>query len=165
MFIITQLTAAVGAVIFGFAQDRFGAIKAFNITMVLWVVAILLIYYTNSLTQSLNDSFSLSLKPENLFIVIGSLAGLGLGSTQSAARAMVGIFSPESKSGEFFGFWGLAGKLSAIFGLLGLGILQTQFGLHRAILFTAILFVFAFFMTFMVDEKRGREKAKVHEGD
>lgn len=165
MFIITQFTAALGAVLFGFIQDRFGAIRSFNITMILWVLAIMLIYFTNDLTRWLNHAFGMSLKAENLFLVIGCLAGLGLGSTQSSSRALVGIFSPKSKSGEFFGFWGLSGKLSAIFGLLGLGLLQSWLGLHKAIFFTAILFVISFVFTFMVDEKRGKENARAHEGD
>ena len=33
-------------------------------------------------------------------------AGLGLGSLQSASRALVGLFSPVKKSAEFFAFWG-----------------------------------------------------------
>lgn len=165
MFVITQITAALGALAFGYIQDRFGAIKSYNITMVLWVFSVLLIYYTSDFTAWINSILGVQWKVESVFLFVGSLAGLGLGSTQSASRALVGYFSPESKSGEFFGFWGLFGKLSSIFGILGLGVLQSQLGLHDAILITAVFFFIAFLLTFGVNEKRGREAAIAHEGE
>lgn len=165
MFVITQITAALGAFAFGFIQDRFGAIKSYNLTMALWVLSVILIYFTGDFTAWMNSIFGVTWKVESVFLFVGSLAGLGLGSTQSASRALVGYFAPESKSGEFFGFWGLFGKLSAIFGILGLGVLQAQMGLHNAILITAVFFFFAFLLTFGVNEKRGREAAIAHEGE
>ncbi len=164
MFIITQFTAAFGAILFGFIQDRFGAIKAYNWTMLLWVVSVFLIYFTNDMTATLNNAFGLAWKPEHYFLIVGSLAGIGLGSTQSASRALVGYFSPKSKSGEFFGFWGLFGKLASVFGVLGIGVLQAELGLKTAILLTAIFFMLAFIVTFFVNEKRGRQAAESHEG-
>ena len=80
---------------------------------------------------------------------------MSLGSSQSASRALVGLFTPEEKSAEFFGFWGLSNKLAGVFGIVGLGLLQAQFGLHRSVLFCAILFLIAIFICFYVDEKRG----------
>jgi UMF1 family MFS transporter len=97
--------------------------------------------------------------------VVGSIAGLGLGATQSACRAMVGIFAPESKSGEFFGLWGLTGRLAAIFGLMGLGFLQVSFGLKNAVLLCSIFFVISICVVFFVNEKRGRAAAVEHEGE
>lgn len=165
MFIITQFTAAAGAIIFGFIQDKFGAIKAYNWTMFLWIISVLLIYFTNDLSGVLNNLLGLDWKPEHYFLIVGSLAGMGLGSTQSASRALVGYFSPTSKAGEFFGFWGLFGKLASVFGILGIGILQAQLGLDKAILLTAVFFFLAFIVTFFVNEKRGRESAEAHEGE
>ncbi len=165
MFVITQLTAALGAFIFGHIQDRFGAIKSYNMTMMLWVVSVILIFFTGDITSAANSILGTTWKPEFVFLWVGSLAGMGLGATQSASRALVGFFSPESKSGEFFGFWGLFGKLSSVFGILGLGVLQTELGLKNAILITAVFFFIAFLFTFSVNEKRGREAAIAHEGE
>jgi len=165
MFVVTQFTAAGGAVLFGFIQDRIGTIKTFNITLVIWVIAVTLIFGANEFTDFLNRTFGTSWPSEHVFLFIGCLAGLCLGATQSASRALVGIFSPESKSGEFFGFWGLFGKTSSIFGLGALGVMQTQLGLKNSILVCSLFFLIAFFITLFVNEKRGREMAASHEGE
>lgn len=165
MFIITQVTAAAGAIFFGIIQDRMGAIRTYLLTLLLWIVAVLLIFFTPDLTQIVNRVLGLHLLTEQVFLGVGSLAGLGLGATQSAGRAMVGMFSPESKSGEFFGFWGFSGKLSAIPGILGLGVLQSFIGLQKAILFTAVLFLAGILIALLVNEERGKTAARTHEGD
>jgi len=165
MFIITQFTAAAGALIFGFIQDRIGAVKAYNYTILLWISSVLLIVFVEDVTKLINQLAGSDVATEMVFLIVGSLAGAGLGATQSASRALVGYLSPLSKSGEFFGFWGLSGKLSAIFGLMALGLLQSIFGLENAVLITALFFIIAFFMTFPVDIHRGRLKAQEHEGE
>lgn len=165
MFVLTQFTAAGGALLFGFIQDKIGAIRTYNITLLLWLSSVLLIYFVKDLGEILHSSLGMNVKTEQLFLVVGSLAGLGLGATQSASRALVGYLSPKSKSGEFFGFWGLFGKLSAIVGLVGLGLLQNWLGLEKAILLTALFFIIAMITTLWVDEKRGRKVAEAHEGE
>lgn len=165
MFVLTNLSAAVGALIFGYIQDRIGDKLTYNITLVVWVVAVTLIWGANELTYWMNGVFGTNWHPQSVFLFIGSLAGLCLGSTQSAARAIVGVFSPESKSGEFFGFWGFFGKLSAVFGLLSLGYLQIYLGLQNAILLCSAFFFIALIISFFVNEKRAREMARAHEGE
>ena len=165
MFIITQFTAAAGAFFFGLIQDKWGAKRTFIMTLLLWVAAVSLIYGVSSVTAFANQIFSTTFKDEHVFLVIGSIAGLGLGSTQSACRAMVGLFSPDTKSGEFFGLWSLTGRLSAIMGLMGLGILQTVFGLQRAILVCSIFFLVAAIIVLFVNEEQGKNVARLHAGE
>lgn len=165
MFIITQLTAAAGAVVFGLVQDRLGAKITYLLTLVLWVLAIVLIWGTNEITEILNRMMGLSMQPQNFFLIVGSIAGLGLGATQSSCRAMVGIFAPESKSAEFFGFWNLAGKIASIIGLLGLGFLQHEFGLKNAVLLCALFFFIAIVVSVFINQKRGMDAARAHEGE
>ena len=165
MFIITQFTAAGGAFLFGHLQDRWGARRTLMVTLVLWLVSISLIYGVEEVTGFLNGVFGSSWQSQHVFLVIGSLAGLGLGATQSACRAMVGIFSPDTKSGEFFGLWNLTGKLAAIFGLMGLGILQSGFGMKNAILICSVFFFIAIIILFFVDEERGKASALEHAGE
>lgn len=165
MFVITQVTAAGGALLFGYVQDKIGAVRTFNLTLIIWIVAVVLIYATNDLTAWLNTTLGTDFRSQRVFLVVGSVAGLCLGSTQSSARALVGVFSPESKSGEFYGFWGLSGKLSSIVGLFGVGILQAIFDLRTAILACSALFFIAFVITFFVNEKRGMLAASQHQGE
>jgi UMF1 family MFS transporter len=97
--------------------------------------------------------------------MIGCLAGMGLGATQSASRAIVGLFSPESKSAEFFGFWGLSGKLAAIVGLLAIGLMQKVLGLQNAILLCSLFFFLALLVNFFVNYQHGMKAALRHQGE
>ena len=165
MFILTQLTAAAGAVLFGIIQDRIGAKKTLAITLILWVFSVTMIYGTRGVTAWLNGILGTNWSVDSVFLIMGSFAGLSLGATQSASRALVGVFAPASKTGEFFAFWGVFSRLASIFGLVSLGVLQAMFGLSRAILVSAVFFLIAFFLLLPVNEQRGRRAALAHEGE
>jgi len=156
MFVIVQVTAAAGAFGFGFIQDRIGALYTYQVALLMWVAAIALIWLTPELTVVLQGLFGVDWQAQYVFLVVGSLAGLSLGSCQSATRTLVGLFSPLSRSGEFFGFWGQSMKLAGAFGLLAIGLLQVLVGLRSAMLFCLLLFVAAWVVSLRVDEARGR---------
>ncbi|MDY7114799.1 MFS transporter [Halomonas sp. SSL-5] len=163
MFIIVQVTAAAGALGFGFIQDRIGTKVTYLFTLVLWVAAILAIWATPEVTAMLNARFGLDWEAQHLFLVVGCLAGLSLGSSQSASRALVGLFSPTRKAAEFFGFWGLANKLAGVFGIVALGLLQSVVGLKASILLCAALFIVAIGICLFVDQARGQRAAAAWE--
>lgn len=165
MFILTQFTAAGGALLFGIIQDKWRAKQTFILTLLLWIISVSLIYGVVDVTAFLNNLTGTSLKAEHVFLAVGCIAGLGLGSTQSACRAMVGLFSPNTKSGEFFGLWSFTGRLSSIVGLMGLGLLQVIFGLQKAILVCSVFFFIAVVIALFVDEERGRAGAREHAGE
>ncbi|MEX2600337.1 MAG: MFS transporter [Balneolaceae bacterium] len=159
MFVVVQITAAAGAFLFGLLQDRAGARFTYILTLICWFFGVLGIYGVIDITAWLNSTFNSNLEEQYVFLYIGVIAGMSLGASQSASRALVGLFTPEEKSAEFFGFWGLFNKLAGVFGILGLGMLQAQFGLHRAILFCAALFLVAILVCLFVNEKRGEKAA------
>ncbi len=159
MFVVVQITAAIGAFSFGFLQDKIGAKRTYNITLGLWFVGVLGIWGVTDITVWLNNVFNTDFEVQYVFLYIGVIAGLSLGSSQSASRALVGIFTPEQKSAEFFGFWGLSNKVAGVFGIIGLGLLQTQFGLHQSVLFCAFLFLIAIIICLFVNEKEGERAA------
>ncbi|WP_242520765.1 MFS transporter [Halomonas litopenaei] len=159
MFIIVQITAAAGALGFGFIQDRIGTLVTYLLTLVLWVLAILAIWATPEVTAWLNATWGLDWQAEQLFLFVGCLAGLSLGSSQSASRVMVGLFSPRQKAAEFFGFWGLANKLAGIVGIVGLGLLQAAVGLKASILLCAAFFIIAIILCAGVNQRRGQQVA------
>ncbi|MEQ5803115.1 MFS transporter [Halomonas sp. H10-9-1] len=159
MFIIVQVTAAAGALGFGFLQDRIGTKVTYLFTLGLWVAAIIAIWATPEVTAVLNTRLGLGWEAQHLFLVVGCLAGLSLGSSQSASRALVGLFSPTRKAAEFFGFWGLANKLAGVFGIVALGLLQSVVGLQASILLCAALFIIAILVCLAVDQARGQRAA------
>jgi MFS transporter, UMF1 family len=160
MFVVVQLTAAAGALGFGYLQDRIGAKLTYGISLALWLVAIVLIYATPAIAGWLTIRNGVVVEPQHVFVVVGSVAGVCLGSVQSAGRALVGQFAPHLKAAEFFGFWGLSSKLAAIAGLLGIGLLQAWVGLHAAILFCLLLFALALAAIVPINEARGRAAAR-----
>jgi UMF1 family MFS transporter len=162
MFVTTNLTASLGAIGFGFLQKRWGDLCTFNLTLAIWVAAIVGIWGTPDITAWLNGALGTAWSAESVFLAMGALAGLCLGATQSASRTLVAVFSPPSKVAEFFGFWGLFGKLAAIFGLLSLGVLQARLGLQPAILLCSLFFLVALVLTLFVREPRGRAAAAAY---
>ena len=159
MFIVVQITAAIGAFAFGFIQDKIGAKLTYNLTLGLWFIGVMGIWGVTDITNWLNSTFGQEYEVQYVFLNIGVIAGLSLGSSQSASRALVGLFTPEQKSAEFFGFWGLANKIAGVVGIIGIGLLQAEFGLHQSVLFCAFLFLAAIIVCLFVNERRGEEAA------
>lgn len=153
MFVLTNLSAAVGALVFGVVQDRWGNLRTYRLTLVVWVVAVVGIHQTPTLSEMTG------LSTEHVYLAVGSIAGLCLGATQSAGRTVVAVLSPPDSTAEMFGLWGLSSKLAAAVGLVGLGALQGAFGLQNAILLCALLFGAALVIAGRVDEQRGAEAA------
>jgi UMF1 family MFS transporter len=147
MFIVTQVSAMVGALAFGWLQDRIGAVPVYRFTLVFWVLAVLAIYLTPWFSVQLTALLQRPVEAQQVFLYVGAIAGLCLGSAQSAGRALVALMVPRQEAGRWFGFWGLAGKAAAIFGLVGIGLLQLWLGLANAILFCLLLFVAALVAT------------------
>ncbi len=148
LILVINVTAAIGAFVFGHVQDRLGSRRTLAITLGIWMFALLLAYFIESRAG---------------FWLVGNLIGLALGSSQSAGRAMVGQFSPPARSAEFFGLWGLASKFAAIVGPLSYGgITYLSGGDHRlAILSTVAFFALGLVLLATVNEKRGQAAALV----
>jgi len=159
MFIVVQITAAIGAFAFGFIQDKIGAKLTYNLTLGLWFIGVMGIWGVTDITNWLNSTFGQEYEVQYVFLNIGVIAGLSLGSSQSASRALVGLFTPEQKSAEFFGFWGLANKIAGVVGIIGIGLLQAEFGLHQSVLFCAFLFLAAIIVCLFVNERQGEAAA------
>ena len=146
LILVVNVTAAVGAFAFGYLQDRIGHVRAIGFTLVGWLVMIgLAAFSTNAKT----------------FWIAANLAGLCMGSSQAAGRALVGYLSPTERLAEFFGLWGLATKAASIVGPLTYGAVTWAFaGNHRlAILATGVFFLAGLALLGTVDVARGREAA------
>jgi MFS transporter, UMF1 family len=96
-----------------------------------------------------------------MFWMAANIAGLCLGASQSAGRALVGYFSPRARRAEFFGLWGFAVKLSSILGPITYGLVSwISRGDHRlAMLITGIYFIIGLMILMSLDIQRGRRAA------
>ncbi len=159
MFVLTQVTATGGALLFGWLQGRIGDKAAYLVSLLVWILAVVLIWRTPQLAAFLRDLLGRDVADEHVFLLVGATAGLCIGATQSAGRTLVALLSPEDKVGEFFGLWGMFGKLAAAVSLVSLSTLQSILGLQNAILVTGAFFVAALAVAAAVDVPRGMARA------
>ncbi|MBI4400882.1 MAG: MFS transporter [Nitrospirae bacterium] len=145
-FLITQVTAGLGAVGFGVLADRIGAKRTISLTLLLWILLAGSAAFVRTHAQ---------------FYVIGLLAGAALGANQSASRTLLGQFTPLGRQAEFFGFFSVTGKFAAIIGPVVYGEVTAWTGSQRwAILSMAVFFVVGLLAFQTVNEDRGIATAK-----
>jgi len=152
LVMVVNVTAAVGAFLFGQVQDHLGSLPTLAITLLIWIAASGLAFWSDSRAG---------------FWLVANLVGIALGSSQASGRALVGQLAPVGRTAEFFGLWGLAGKLAAIVGPLSYGLITyLTAGHHRlAILSTVLFFVVGLILLATVNERRGRAAALEVAGD
>jgi UMF1 family MFS transporter len=146
LVLLVNVTAMVGALAFGQVQDRLGHKLTIALTLLGWLLTIAVASFATT---------------RGLFWVAANLAGLCLGASQSAGRALVGYLSPARRRAEFFGLWGLAVKLSSIFGPITYGaVTWISGGDHRrALLSVGAFFVIGLLVLAGIDVRRGRRAA------
>ena len=147
MVFLVNITAALGAFAFGYIQDRIGHKLALGGTLAVWLSMIAVAYLSSE---------------EWHFWLAANLAGLAMGSSQSAGRAMVAVFAPSTRLAEFYSFWNMALWMAAIVGPLSYGLITWVTGNdHRsAILVTGLFFLLSIVALQPIDMKRGSEAAK-----
>lgn len=142
LIFLVNIAAAMGAFAWGYVQDGIGHRPALAVTLAGWIVMIVLA--------------ALATGP-GLFWVAAIIAGLCMGSSQSAGRALAGVLAPELRRAEFFGLWMFAVRLSAIIGPMTYGLVTwLTDGNHRlAIVSTGVFFVAGLGLLTLVNVQRG----------
>lgn len=125
LFASLQVSSAIGALLFGWWQDRAGSINMLTGALVLWCLVAVGAYFCQT---------------KEMFFVVGNMAGLAIGSCQAGSRAVVSLLSPRERAAEFFGFWGVFGKFAAMVGPLFMGVLADLCGLRIAVVSTLVFF-------------------------
>jgi UMF1 family MFS transporter len=128
LIFLVNIAAALGAFAFGYFQDRIGHGRALSMTLWGWIGMTVL---------------AVAAQGPALFWVAAVLAGLCMGSSQSAGRAMAGLLAPSERVAEFYGLWTFATRVAAIVGPITYGLVTwLTSGNHRvAILSTGLFFV------------------------
>src|SRR5699024_8392360 len=104
-----------------------------------------------------------------VFWLAAILAGLCMGTSQSAGRAMVGAFTPDGRLAEFYSLWTFAIQLAAVVGPLSYGLITwLTGGNHRlALLFTGLFFIAGLLILLQIDFDKGvraRQKREAGQG-
>jgi UMF1 family MFS transporter len=148
---LVNIAAAAGAFLFGYLQDRIGHKRALAITLCGWIVMVLIAYAAVTVT---------------VFWLAAALAGLCMGTSQSAGRAMVGALAPARRSAEFYALWTFSVQLAAVVGPLTYGLVTwLTHGNHRlAILVTGLFFVGGLALLKRVDLASGVAERQAADG-
>jgi UMF1 family MFS transporter len=146
LLLIVNVTAAVGAFGFGYVQDAIGHKPALALTLLLWLAMVIVAGLATS---------------TEMFWVAANLAGLAMGSSQSAGRAMAGLFAPTDRLAEFYGLWTFATQLAAIIGPITYGavVFATDNNHRLGIVLTGLFFVAGLLVLASINIERGRRAA------
>ena len=101
LFLIVQFSALAGAFALAKRADTIGPKRVLTGVLFLWVAAGIAVYFVEN---------------PNLFYGLAIAAGFGLGSVQSASRALMASIIPDGREAELFGFYALCGRSSSVLG-------------------------------------------------
>ncbi len=126
-FLIVQFVAFGGALAFGRLAERIGTKPGILVGLVMWsgVVGIASFLPTGEVAP---------------FLAATVLVGLVLGGVSALSRSLYGTMIPEEASAEFFGFFTVFSKFSAIWGPLLFGIISGITGSGRSAISAVIVF-------------------------
>jgi UMF1 family MFS transporter len=129
MFLLVQFVAFPGALLVARFADRVGTKRAISMTLVVWVLVAI-------------GAFLLPVGAAVPFYALGVVTGFVLGGVQALSRSLYGSMIPEEASAEFFGFFAVFSRFSAIWGPLLFALIATTTGSAR----NAIVSVAGFFI-------------------
>ncbi|MEE9298936.1 MAG: MFS transporter [Acidimicrobiia bacterium] len=143
-FLIVQFIAFFGALAFGVVADRLGTKQGILITLVVWSgIAVVAFFLPQGQAAPLWA----------LAVVVGFV----LGGVQALSRSLYGSMIPEDASAEFYGFFSVFSKFSAIWGPLIFAIISSATGSGRpAILSIAVFFVLGMILLSRVNVDEAR---------
>ena len=144
-FLMIQGIAFFGSLIFGWLADRIGNRKTVLISLVIWCLIVLWAF-----------GLGILFTPKTEYWILGGLTAIVLGGSQAASRSLQGLFTPQTNSAEFFGFFAVSGKFSSVFGPLIYGILIAVTGnVQSGILSVLLFFIVGLVILWRIDEKKG----------
>jgi UMF1 family MFS transporter len=139
-FMIVQGSALAGSLIFGAITNRLGARQVIVITLLIWIGIVAAAYFITT---------------RDAFFILGAVAGLALGSSQSTSRTMMALLTPFEKRTEFFGFYdGFFGKASAVIGPVVFGEVSRSLGQRPAMLVLGVIFIVGILLVLRVPDVR-----------
>jgi UMF1 family MFS transporter len=135
-FILVQITAMVGSLIFAKLGDTLGVKKSIVVNILFWIAILVFIFIFVE-----KDSYAMIGNLQvHYFFIVGAFAGLFLGSTQSLSRTLMTELTPFEMKTEFFGFYSLFEKTSTLVGPMTFGLISWLTGSQKLAIFSLTAF-------------------------
>jgi len=145
VILMIQFIALPAAFIVGWIGDHYGQKNTLVACLVVWTLLSVSAWFITTKAQ---------------FWVMAVFAALVMGGTQTVSRAIMGLMTPSNHTAEFFGFFGLSGRMTSMLGPIFFStILATTGSPHLAITSLVTFFVFGLAIVLPVNVARGREQA------
>ena len=140
ILLVVQIVAFPFAILYGKLAGRFGAHRMILVGIFTYVIVCLVGYNL----QKMSD-----------FLMLAVLVGTAQGGIQALSRSFFGKIIPAEYSGEFFGFFDVFGKFSAVIGPTLFGIVAQLTGVtHFGVLAVMAMFILGgAIMVFLVPQK------------
>jgi len=141
--LVTQFIGFPSAIGFGYLGNQLGTKLGIQIAIVMYIVVVIWAYQLNSVWE---------------FYMLAVMIGLVQGGIQSLSRSLYASIIPASRSAEFFGFYNMLGKFSAVIGPIMMAWVVVLTGSHRiAMLSIVVLFVVGWVLLRYVDVDKARQ--------
>ena len=141
--LIIQFIAIFGSLAFSLLARYIGAKVSLMVSLVLWSCVVIYAYFITSTLE---------------YFTLGIVVGIVLGGSQALSRSLYGSMIPAGASAEFYGFYSVFSKFSAIWGPMVFAIIRQVAGSSRLSIVSLIVFFIAgLVILFFVDEDKARE--------
>lgn len=131
LFILGHIPTIISSIFFGWLTDRIGPKVTISITLALWILIILIV--------TLFDI-------KAVFYTGYILAAICTGSTLIASRSLMTFLIPIDSEAEFFGFYAISGKMSAIIGPIAFGLISYFTKSQKIALLSTLFFLISGFI-------------------
>jgi UMF1 family MFS transporter len=143
---IVQFVGIPCAFLFGLLATRIGAKRSIAIGLTAYMAICVFGYFMSSGAH---------------FLILAVLVGAVQGGTQALSRSLFASLIPKGKSGEFFGFFGVAEKFAGILGPAIFVVVSSR----NAILAIIAFFVVGLVILCFVDVTEGQRRAREDEAE
>ncbi len=145
LILMVQFLALPGAMLVGWLSNKLGQKPTLTGCMAVWVVVLLLAFLVRAKWQ---------------FWILGGIVAMVMGGTQSLSRAIMGVMTPQDRTGEFFGFFNFSGKATSFLGPFLFGtILTLTKDARLALVSLLIFFLVGWTIVGRLDIAKGRQQA------
>jgi UMF1 family MFS transporter len=140
------LAVLLGGLLFSGVVKKIDTKQAIQLALFVYIIVAIWGFFLNSVLE---------------FWALAWMVAIVQGGSQALSRSLYSSMSPASKSGEFFGLYGIMEKFSAVLGPLMFAAAGVYFGSSRpAVLTLILLFVIGGAILMFVNVEEGRRVAK-----